>query len=540
MCALILYWFASGAAVGTDLYVEKNDVRQSLTSQAYDNDFEHNYNKRMSSLAVLDIDAKRIEASSRLDPAQRAKLGQFMTPSTIGTFMASLFRKWPSEVRLLDPGAGVGSLTEAFFQKFMQTAPKGSTLAATAYEIDPTLLEYLTEHFDGLRSRAASKGYVAEGYVQPRDFIAEGTFALGLGTATRFTHSILNPPYKKIGTESAHRKLLAKAGIETVNLYTAFLALAIALTETNGEIVAIIPRSFCNGTYFRPFREWLLRHVAIHHIHVFESRSKAFQEDAVLQENIILYMERGQKQGSVTISSSRDATFSDYAEREVSFSEIVKSSDSELFIYIPIQEGHQLPKRFNSSLEDLGLSVATGPVVDFRVKDYWIQEPQASSVPLLYSHHFVKGEFVWPKAHKKPNALTLTTETSKWLLPKGFYCVTKRFTSKEERRRIVAYVVDPGKLPGDLLGIENHLNVFHIRKSGIPPEIANGLAVYLNSTVVDDFFRTFSGHTQVNATDLRSLHYPSISVLRKFGIWGLQHPSATQVDIDKAVAKYGD
>ena len=39
--------------------------------------------------------------------------------------------------------------------------------------------------------------------------------------------------------------------------------------------------------------------------------------------------------------------------------------------------------------------------------------------------------------------------------------------------------------------------------------LAEGLAVYLNSAVVDSYFRLFSGHTQVNATDLRGLLYPS-------------------------------
>ena len=117
LCVPILYGLAGGPVMGTNLSSERLDARQSMTSQIRENNPGHNYNKPMSSIAVLDIDEKRIEASSRLDPVQRAKLGQFMTPSTIGNFMASLFRKWPSEVRLLDPGAGIGSLTEAFFQK---------------------------------------------------------------------------------------------------------------------------------------------------------------------------------------------------------------------------------------------------------------------------------------------------------------------------------------------------------------------------------------------------------------------------------------
>jgi adenine-specific DNA-methyltransferase len=37
---------------------------------------------------------------------------------------------------------------------------------------------------------------------------------------------------------------------------------------------------------------------------------------------------------------------------------------------------------------------------------------------------------------------------------------------------------------------------------------------YLNSQEVDDYFRVFSGHTQVNATDLRRLRYPTIEQLK--------------------------
>lgn len=47
--------------------------------------------------------------------------------------------------------------------------------------------------------------------------------------------------------------------------------------------------------------------------------------------------------------------------------------------------------------------------------------------------------------------------------------------------------------------------------------MARGLALYLNSTIVDRFFRLFNGHTQVNATDLRALPYPSADDLVALG-----------------------
>jgi adenine-specific DNA-methyltransferase len=90
------------------------------------------------------------------------------------------------------------------------------------------------------------------------------------------------------------------------------------------------------------------------------------------------------------------------------------------------------------------------------------------------------------------------------LVPKGTYVLVKRFTSKEESRRVVAAVYAPERIDAEQVGFENHLNYFHRKGGGLPVTLAKGLAAFLNSTLVDLFFRQFSGHTQVNATDLRN------------------------------------
>jgi predicted RNA methylase len=480
------------------------------------------------------IDKARREASLQLDSSRRAELGQFMTPTAIADFMVSLFPEIPINIRLLDPGAGVGSLSEAFAARFLEESPEGSTLDIEAYEIDPVLLRYLGDHLDGISREAKQRNRTVRHTIRDRDFIAEATFALGFGQP-RFTHVILNPPYKKIGANSEHRALLRNLGIETVNLYAAFLALAVVHVEDRGEVVAIVPRSFCNGAYYRPFRQWLLKRTVLQHIHVFGSRTHAFAEDEVLQENVIVHLRRGGIQGPVTVSFSQDATFTDYNERQVAFGEVVAPEDSECFIRIPIRSGTVRSELFLHRLDDLGLAVATGPVVDFRVKEFWLERPEGECAPLLYAHHFKGGTFAWPKTHKKPNALRLTDETRKWLLPRGCYTLTKRFSAKEERRRLVAYVIDPDTLPFDFYGFENHLNVFHASKRGIDPALARGLALFLNSTSADIQFRAFSGHTQVNATDLRSMLYPSLGTLMEFGRWAQEHGSATQEAIDAHV-----
>jgi len=85
-------------------------------------------------------------------------------------------------------------------------------------------------------------------------------------------------------------------------------------------------------------------------------------------------------------------------------------------------------------------------------------------------------------------------------------------------------------IPGKV-AFENHLNVFHISSHGMDEDLARGIAVWLNSSVIDKFFRTFSGHTQVNATDLRTLRFPAVAVLRELG----RNPVVSQIEVDSLV-----
>ncbi len=104
------------------------------------------------------------------------------------------------------------------------------------------------------------------------------------------------------------------------------------------------------------------------------------------------------------------------------------------------------------------------------------------------------------------------------LLPSGTYVLVKRFSAKEERRRVVAAIYDPRQVGAPYVGFENHVNVYHCDNGGLPMELAKGLAVFLNSTLIDSYFRQFNGHTQVNASDLRMLQYPDRAVLEALGV----------------------
>ena len=112
----------------------------------------------------------------------------------------------------------------------------------------------------------------------------------------------------------------------------------------------------------------------------------------------------------------------------------------------------------------------------------------------------------------------------------------RRFSSKEEKRRVMASVVDPATFgTAPLLGFENHLNLFHDAKRGLPAPLAHGLALFLNSTLVDHHVRRFSGHTQVNAADLKQIRYPSREALIDLGTWAMGQAHLTQELIDAAL-----
>ena len=461
--------------------------------------------------------------------------------------MASIFGPLPKVVRLLDAGAGAGALTAAFVSCLCEK--KGATCAieATLYELDPEILPALTGAMHKCRRLCEAAGIGFTFTIHSADFIQEMSARIAGNLfdtwPPTFDAAIVNPPYRKINADSPERRALRAVGVETSNLYTGFIALLQRLLVPGGQLVGITPRSFCNGPYFRPFREEFLDHLALRRLHVFESREAAFREDNVLQENIIFHAVKSRRQPSeIVISSSSGEHGAEITKAVFPFSEIVHPDDSERFIHIPSAASHATAKKtmdgLSSTLAASGVTVSTGRVVEFRLKDFLRKEPALGTVPLLYPCHFNGGTVHWPKLEaRKPNAIVESAETRQWLVPSGVYLLAKRFTSKEERRRLVACLFDPGEMKTEWVGFENHLNYFHANGRGLERTLAVGLYAFLNSTVVDQYFRRFSGHTQVNATDLRTLPYPDRYILEAMGR-ELNSLDVSQGELDQLVAKY--
>ena len=468
------------------------------------------------------VDLLRRKASQALDSERQAEFGQFFTPPSVARLMASMFVAGEANVSVLDAGAGVGSLSAALVEELVLRERRPERITVTAVEVDPELVGYLGEALAICQEFCAEQGVEFQADLRCEDFIEAQAGAL-FSDLRDFNCAIANPPYRKIRAESKARRQLSSAGFETSNLYTGFLSLVVRALAPGGELVAITPRSFCNGPYFRTFRRYLLGTMSLRRLHVFDSREAAFRQEDVLQENIILHAAKSEvPPETVVISSSAGPEDEAPKQRAVTYGGVVASGDPDRVIHLVTDEvGEwvtQAMSAFACTLSDMGLSVSTGRVVEFRAKPYLHKEVAEGCVPLIYPSHFLNGSVCWPNDRgRKPNAIRRDPRTEELLVPNGYYVLLKRFSTKEEPRRIVAAVCDPTALPSGPLAFENHLNYIHRNGDGLDEGLAKGLALFLNSRLVDLYFRLFSGHTQVNAADVRRLVFPSEEELRSLG-----------------------
>lgn len=434
----------------------------------------------------------------------KESLGQYLTPAVLAKFAVNLFDydDCPN-IKLLDPGAGAGSLSCAFIEKFSH-----SSINVTAVEFDSKIIPHLA---------AALNTYSHINLnILNIDFIDFGLNSIL--SLNKYTHIILNPPYKKV-KKSIFEEKSKIYSFDTHNLYSIFLELSLEIIEENGQIVAIIPRSFCNGKFFKNFRKKLLKTCSIEKIHLFLERDNIFKDDNVLQENIVIHLVKKKQSEYVSVSYCNNLSFNELEKNIICFNEIVFSGDEDHIIHIPLNTEKLDIFNFKSNFESLGVDLSTGPIVDFREIENLSNTLDNNYIPLIYPHHLKNYTFEWNGlVSKKKNCFNKNSAPNK-IFYNGFYVAVRRFSSKEQTRRVHAYLIDSSKF-SNINGItfENHLNIYHLKKNSLDFNVAKGLVIYLSSKLVDSYIRQFSGSTQINVSDLKYIPYPSIAKLTYLGL----------------------
>lgn len=475
---------------------------------------------------------------SSLDREEQKSLGQFMTPPPIAIFMAQRAIEGIASdiVRVLEPSAGAGILAAAVVQELLQREAPPRQIEVTLYEMDERLKPCLRRLADRMRSAAKRYDVKLSCSIYIGDFLMS---ELSGSDQKKFDVCIANPPYFKINKSDPRAEAHSYAVYGQPNIYGLFQAACANLISPAGRWCFITPRSWLNGAYFAAVRRHILRRLHIESLHLFESRADHFYEDSILQEAVIACA-TVQPIGMGEIACSTSHGVSDLSEAPIVLVPNcqVISCDNDMSIAIPVAAGanhgnndfHELL----DTLSTLGLKVSTGPVVPFRSKEYILECPSPESVPLFWMQHVKHMEISWP-IQKKREHISFAAESAWMLLKNSNYVVMRRFSPKEDVRRVTAAAYLALNFAYDYIGLENHLNYIHKPGGELTREEAVGLSAFLNSSIVDAYFRTIAGSTQVNATELRKLRFPPMAVLTAIGTLLRENPTPTLVEVDEAV-----
>ena len=461
------------------------------------------------------------EYIEHMPKSMRKKYGQFFTSKETAIFMAELLNV-PTDkevISVLDPGAGSGILSVALIER-LKAVPSIKRVELVCYENDPNVLDLLRSNLEWACSQISKEivyHIVSENYILSQ--MVDYNFMLGANpNPLKYDLIIGNPPYMKIAKDAPEALAMPDVCYGAPNLYFLFAAMSLFNLREDGEMVYIIPRSWTSGAYFTQFRKKFLEEGVLEHIHLFVSRDKVFEKESVLQETIIIKVKKTNAQpDTITITTTQsNADFSNKTAFEAPYATVVNGDVCYVYLVTDEQEVETLRKlnSLQDTLPSIGLKMKTGLTVDFRNREALRDVAEEQAVPLFYSQHIQSGRVVFPagKDHEY-----IVTEQNGLLQKNTNYLFVKRFTAKEERRRLQCGVYLAKRHPEYTeISTQNKIN-FICGLQELSDCVVYGLYVLFNSTLYDCYYRILNGSTQVNSTEVNSMPVPPMSVIEEMG-----------------------
>ena len=479
----------------------------------------------------------------QMPKTERKKYGQFFTSRETAEYMASMFSDLgkKEEISILDAGAGSGILSCALLEKVAQYN-NIKKVKLVCYETDEKILDILRKNLELTKEK---NSYTLKYEIRTENYIVSQTLEfngmLGRNSSPeKYDFVIGNPPYMKISKDALEAKAMPEICYGAPNLYFLFAAMGLFNLKQEGEMVYIIPRSWTSGAYFRRFRDYFLTEGRLEKIHLFGSRNKVFDQEDVLQETIIIKIRKTVKTPDKVLMTSTisNKDFSNRSELEVPYNIVV--SGEQKFVYLVTEKSEldvlERINKWTNTLPDIGLRMKTGLTVDFRNRDILRNENEEGAIPLFYSQHIKDGMVYFPI--QKENEYVVTSQ--KGLLQKNKnYLFVKRFTAKEERRRLQCGVYLAKKYPQyDMISTQNKINFIDGLVNELSECVVYGLYVLFNSSIYDAYYRILNGSTQVNSTEINAMPVPGIETIQEIGRKLIKTRDLSEATCDKILEEY--
>lgn len=472
---------------------------------------------------------------------KRKALGQYYTGNIVAEYMASLVEPAQRDsLTLLDAGAGTGILTACTALYVLNRGCK--SLHTVLYELDSEVLPSLEQTLKIISNVFKAKKASFTYEIRCEDFVLARPDKIQ--SEEPFDIAVINPPYFKYSaTSSPYAKSASDLYHGEPNIYASFVAIAMASIKPKGQLIAITPRSFTNGLYFKGFRKYLLTNSSLNLIHIFKHRDKVFKnkESSVLQENIICRYTKGDVSKSIIIRSSNCDDSIKHAEEAIYPTDlIIDPSNDQRLIRVPetpedadvLRAAESLESTFESS----GYFISTGRVVEHRSREFITEDNSSiNSVPLYRPHNITPLLVSWSGKHKKDVSFALNDDYDKYTVKNNNYVLLKRFSSKDEKRRLVAAIHLSSMGSYNTVGFGNKTNYLGLIKGELDSIEAFGLAAIFNSSFMDRYFRCISGNTQVNATEIRVMKFPNREQINSIGMKIQKLTSIDTEELDQIV-----
>ncbi|MGJ7514464.1 Eco57I restriction-modification methylase domain-containing protein [Pseudomonas baetica] len=434
--------------------------------------------------------------------------GQFMTPPNIATFMAEkLLEKQNSNfLKILDPAAGTGILISALIEEILKLKKKPLRIEVTAFEIDPSLAPYLKELETLLHKKLSPHTIEYKLTIIFDDFLLSNI-------TDKYDLIITNPPFFKLRKDDPRSISQIDVVHGQPNIYGLFMSKCADTLATEGSACFLTPRSWTSGKYFKKLRA-KLNTLNLFSAHLFESRNAPFSNDRIQQESMITWYKK-----SSTSIQNINLSFS-IGEHDIAQRKSRTSSEEEIFAdddfsLTFIKEGKELSiKSLPFTFSSCGLKASTGKVVPFRTKEHIRPVKSENTEPLYWMQHTHQMSIQWPIGMKKEHIIC-SNDTEKLGIINSNYVLVRRFSPQDASLHVIAAPLL--QTAAKMVFIENHLNYIFKKNGLLSAEEVYGIAYYLNSKPVSNYFSERLGHTQINAGDINKLPCPSLGTLQRIG-----------------------
>lgn len=459
-------------------------------------------------------------------PAHKKQaLGQFFTPPETARLMAKFYslREEQKHIRILDPGTGTGLLSCALAEKIAKENKSVRSIELICYEIDDEVISFTKLSLDHLKNWILNYGIKLEYELHHKDFVEDNKNVLhenyihdGPKDEKLYNIIISNPPFFKLSKEDARHSLVSHLIAGQINIYSVFIFIASKMLKENGEMIFLIPRSFCAGNFFGQFRERLLSFIKFEHIHLFGSGAKIFKYNSVLSETVIVHARQSslEEKGSYKISTS----FSEKNTGEADFRYSFLFDPKENIIPLPScaseAELFETIRSWKGSLKKRDIQVNTGQVVLSKLSSDCLADNtneryteralllglnnSGLNSPKLCAPEIYSGEF-----------LKINEQTRNFLIPNKNCILLRRYNTKHPDRRIAAVAFLSRSYEGNYIAFEKQVIYLSASKGELSENETNELAALLNSQRIDNYLKIIYGDINITPEELLNLPLPS-------------------------------